>query len=56
MIWTSYGVVFDETDQMAKPLVLRRTAWSGRDVPPELKCEGRVLPVGGHFYLGRFAC
>lgn len=56
MIWASYGVVFDETDQVAKPTAARRAAWGDRDVPTELKCEGDALPVGGHFYVGRFAC
>jgi len=56
MIWASYGVVFDETDQVAKPAAVRRAAWSDREVPTELKCDGDALPVGGHFYVGRFAC
>lgn len=52
----SYGVVFDETDQMVKPVAARREAWADRGVPVELKCEGGVLAVGGHFYVGRFSC
>lgn len=52
----SYGVVFDEADQMAKPAAVRQEAWKARRIPFELTCEGAVLPVGGHFYIGRFSC
>jgi hypothetical protein len=53
---TSYGVIFDETGQAAKPLTVRLEAWAGRDIPMELKCPGDVLPLGGAFYVGHFTC
>lgn len=54
---TFRGVVFDETDEIAKPLPVRLAAWGDREIPAELKwCSGDVLPVGGHFYIAHFFC
>jgi len=53
---TSYGAIFDETDQAAKPLAERLKYWHGRNVPAELKCPGDVLSLGGYFYVGHFTC
>lgn len=52
----SYGVVFDESDVVTKSLKEREDAWRGRAVPGELLCDGKVVPFGGHFYMGHFAC
>lgn len=53
---SSYGVVFDESDVIARPLAQRQSAWRYRAVPGELLCDGSVVRLSGHFYLGRFAC
>jgi hypothetical protein len=54
---TFRGVVFDETDEIAKPLSVRLAAWGDREIPAELKsCPGDVLAVGGHFYIAHFFC
>jgi hypothetical protein len=52
----TYGVVFDESDVVAKSLAERKAAWRYRGVPGELLCEGSVVGFGGHFYMGHFAC
>jgi hypothetical protein len=52
----SFGVAYDEADVIAKPLEERAVLWRRRRVPDELLCDGRVTPLGGHFYLASFAC
>jgi hypothetical protein len=54
--FASYGVVFDESDVIAKPLPERQAAWRYRAVPGELLCGGGAERLSGHFYLGHFAC
>jgi hypothetical protein len=52
----SYGVVFDESDVIARPLSERQQAWRYRAVPGELLCSGSAWRLSGHFYMGHFAC
>lgn len=52
----SFGVVYDESDAIAEPLERRQALWRQRAVPPTLLCEGRVRPLGGHFYSAGFNC
>jgi len=52
----SFGVVYDESDAIAEPLERRQELWRQRQVPGELLCEGRVRPLGGHFYSAGFGC
>jgi hypothetical protein len=52
----SYGVVYDESDVIAKPLAERQAAWRYRGVPGELLCAGDAWRLSGHFYMGHFAC
>jgi uncharacterized membrane protein YhaH (DUF805 family) len=52
----SYGVVYDESNVIAKPLAERQAAWRYRGVPGELLCDGDAWRLSGHFYIGHFAC
>jgi len=52
----SYGVVYDESDVIAKPLATRQELWRYHGVPGEFLCDGRVTPLGNHFYMAGFSC
>jgi len=52
----SYGVVYDESDVIAKPLARRQELWRYRGIPGELLCDGEAKPLGGHFYIAGFGC
>ncbi len=52
----TYGVVYDEFDVIGKPIAMRQELWRYRPVPGELLCDGKVRPLGNHFYMAGFIC
>jgi hypothetical protein len=57
MVWASYGVIYDESDEAALPAGKQSPDWLTRASRTELACEGySVTPMGGHFYLADFPC
>src|ERR1700729_3332459 len=57
MIWSSRGVVYDESDEIALPLGQQSAAWRDRAGETELRCrhwhEDRLW---SHYYLVNFLC
>jgi hypothetical protein len=57
MAWASFGVVYDETDQVSLPRARRSADWLARASHSELSCEGYgVQPLWDHYYLVSFPC
>jgi hypothetical protein len=57
MVWASKGVVYDESDEVARPQGAQSAEWRSRASHTELACGGySVRPLGGHFYLADFPC
>ena len=56
MIWSSQGVVYDATDEVALPPERQSPAWKERASRSELACGYSVVPLRDHFYLGYFDC
>ncbi len=53
----SLGVVYDESDEIAKPPEARPPAWNQRATGTLAACEVlETLPAGDHFYVVRVAC
>jgi hypothetical protein len=53
---SAHGVVYDETDEIAKPAETRSSAWRERLPTHELDCPGDVRRLSGHFYAARLIC
>ena len=57
MVWASSGVVYDESDQVARPQERQFADWRERASRTELACEGYgVRPLWDHYYLVSFPC
>jgi hypothetical protein len=56
MVWISDGVVYDESDEVARPAARQSAAWHARAAKTELGCGYNIISMGGHFYLANFAC
>jgi hypothetical protein len=57
MAWASFGVVYDETDQVSLPRARQSPDWLARASHSELSCEGYgVQPLWDHYYLVSFPC
>jgi hypothetical protein len=57
MVWASFGVVYDESDQVALPPGRRSADWLERASHSELSCEGYgARPLWDHYYLVSFPC
>jgi len=57
MVWASFGVVYDETDQVSLPPDRQSADWRNRASHTELSCEGYgAQPLWDHYYLVSFAC
>jgi hypothetical protein len=57
MVWASSGVVYDESDQVARPQERQSDDWRERASGTELACEGYgVRPLLDHYYLVSFPC
>jgi hypothetical protein len=57
MAWASFGVVYDETDQVSLPRARQSADWLARASHSELSCEGYgVQPLWDHYYLASFPC
>jgi hypothetical protein len=59
MIWSSKGVVYDESDEIALPPEQQSAAWKNRvgRSGGELVCRDYGFePMGSHFYLAYFPC
>jgi hypothetical protein len=56
MVWSSRGVVYDESDQVALPPGRRSAAWLAQTSHTELACGYGVQPLWAHYYLASFPC
>ena len=59
MFWSTKGVVYDESDEIALPPDQQSVAWKNRASSRrgELACGGYGFePLGAHFYLAYFPC
>lgn len=57
MTWASFGVVYDETDQVSLPPRRQSADWLERASRSELSCKGYgVQPLWDHYYLVSFPC
>jgi hypothetical protein len=61
MLFASRGVVYDETDEVALPYGRQSAAWKSRMKGTDLTCGGdgpvgKVMPLGGHYYVTGFDC
>jgi len=52
----SHGLVYDESDEITKPMAERSEAWKKRADRTEAECVYGYMPIGGHFYLVGFDC
>jgi hypothetical protein len=52
----SYGVVYDQTDEIAKEPEERSDGWSGSRASDVLDCPADVRALGGHFYAAHISC
>jgi len=53
---THYGVIYDETDNIAKEPAERDAAWNERFAHTEIVCPADIRPAGGHFYIAHISC
>ncbi len=51
-----HGVVYDESDEIARPEHERSAGWRSRAAGTELGCGIEEEPAGGHFYIVRTGC
>jgi len=57
MLWSSAGVVYDESDEIMRPAADQSADWKSRANNSELACGNYGFePMGGHFYLAYFPC
>jgi hypothetical protein len=57
MVWSSKGVVYDESDEIMRPVADQTADWKSRARNSELACDGYgVESLGNHFYLAYFPC
>jgi hypothetical protein len=57
MVWASFGVVYDETDQVSLPPDRQSAKWRERASRTALSCEGYdARPLWDHYYLVSFPC
>ena len=57
MVWASFGVVYDESDQVALPSGRQSADWLERAGRSELSCAGYgAQPLWDHYYLASFSC
>jgi hypothetical protein len=52
----SYGVVYDETDEIAQEPEQRSAGWHGARPSSVLDCPADVRALGGHFYAAHISC
>jgi hypothetical protein len=52
----SHGLVYDESDEITKPMAERSEAWRKRARRTEAECVYNYRPIGGHFYLVALDC
>jgi hypothetical protein len=52
----SRGLVYDETDEIAKPAGEQSEEWKERVRGTEGQCIQGYTPIGGHFYLVALDC
>jgi hypothetical protein len=52
----SHGLVYDESDEIAKPDAERTEAWKKRASRTEAECVYGSTPIGGHFYFVGLHC
>jgi hypothetical protein len=56
MLWSSKGVVYDESDEIALPLGQQSAAWNTRARPTEFGCGNWAAQrLSSHFYLAAFS-
>ena len=55
-IW--HGVVYDASDEIAKPPQDRSAGWKATPIGKQLSCTGAKLSLGDHYYRasGDYAC
>ena len=57
MTWASFGLVYDETDQISLPAGRQSADWLAQASHSELSCEGYgVQALWDHYYLASFPC
>jgi hypothetical protein len=57
MIWSSKGVIYDESDEIALPVTSQSADWKSRASGSELVCgDYSFEALGNHFYLTYFPC
>jgi hypothetical protein len=57
MVWASSGLVYDESDEVARPAGKQSAAWLASPRLAELSCGGfRARPLWSHYYLVNFSC
>ena len=59
MVWASYGVVYDASDEIALPRGQQSAAWRRRADHSELACDEYGYgfePIREHFYFAGFGC
>jgi hypothetical protein len=57
MVWASYGLVYDESDEVALPPGRQSAAWRSNPNLGELSCGGfGVERLWSHYYLASFPC
>jgi len=57
MLWSSKGVVYDESDEIMRPTADQTADWKSRAGSSELACgDYGFEPMGDHFYLAYFPC
>jgi hypothetical protein len=55
--WTSFGLVYDESDQVALPKGRQSADWLAQASHSELSCGGYgVQSLWDHYYLASFPC
>lgn len=52
----SHGLVYDESDEIIKPIEERSEAWKKRAGRTIAECVYGYTPIGGHFYLVSLDC
>jgi len=58
-LWSTNGVVYDESDEVASPPGTQSAAWRAQAYHTLLSCGDYgywVWPAGGHFYIAYYSC
>lgn len=57
MLWSSRGVVYDESDEIALPIGQQSATWRANPNLEELSCgKWHARRLSSHFYLVDFLC